>query len=192
MDASKALTGQDMGFTVRVDDIDAPEEAHDARFYIPGSQPGAEESTREMERLMRGSWVQRVLRGGRATHLYITGRGKYGRVTGTPYAGGRDIAGELVRSGGAISTSLSGGPYHAAEQVAISRGEGIWENPEYQAIPEARRRGIRPAFSPLKRYSTMSRSLDTAALHSLMVYARNPQMHAVRDQYAQNLYSRGF
>ena len=192
MNAAQTLTGENFGFSVRIDNIDAPETAHGSKMYLPGAQPGAKEATSKMAELMRGGFVRRVLAGGRATHLHITGKGKYGRITGTPYAGGRDIAGELVQSGGAISTAIYSHQYMAQEKSAMSAGRGMWEYPEYAAVPEARKRGIDPRLSPLKRYSQLSRSLDAAAMYSLMAYARNPQMHAVRDQSAQNLYVRGY
>lgn len=188
---AKTMTGQDFGFTLRVDNVDAPETGHGGGYYIPGVQKGGDEATDIMDRVMRGSTIQQALFGGRATHIQLRPMGKYGRYVGTPMAGGQDLAGELVRRGGAISSAMDGS-YLADERLAQASGGGIWKYPEYQAVPMARARGIRPAFSPLKRYSALGRSIDAQAMYSLMVYAQNPQLHGVRDQHAQNINVRSY
>lgn len=190
MNLTRTLTGQQFGFTVRIDNIDAPETAHGGGQYLPGAQRGADQATTLMDSLMRGSGIIQMLAGGRATHLAITGMGRYGRISATPYAGGKDIAGELVRYGGAVSTGTGDVSYVAQEELAAATNEGIWQYPEYQAVPEARRRGIYPNLAPLARYDTLTRDLNAQAMYSLMTYARNPQLHGIRDQHAQSMYVR--
>ena len=192
--SAKLLTGQDFGFKVRVEGVDAPEIAHpnEGPNYIPGSQPGSSEANQMMERIMGGGSVQRLLFGSRATHINISGLDVYGRTLGTPYAGASNLAGELVQSGGAVATSLRDNTFLAQENIARSSGRGLWKHPMYQAVPAARKRGIYPSIGPVMRYSRLTESLDAAAMQSLMTYARNPQMHGVRDQHAQGLYTRGY
>ena len=192
--AAKTLTGQDFGFEVRVEGVDAPEIAHPGYGpnYLPGSQPGGEEATKMMRRIMGGGSIQHALFGSRATHINIGGLDVYGRTLGTPYAGGSNLAGELVQSGGAVATSLRDNTFLAQENIARSSGRGLWKHPMYQAVPEARKRGIYPSIGPVMRYSRLTQSLDAAAMRSLMTYAQNPQMHGVRDQHAQGLYTRGY
>ena len=193
MNLVRTVSGQEMGFQVRVSGLDAPEVEHDYGANWTGSQRFGEEATGLMDQLMGGSAMQRLM-GGRATHIKLLPGETYGRYIGIPYAAGSDIGAELVRGGGAIALSMKGSPspYEGMEQVATSRGEGMWQYPEYAAIPEARRRNIRPIMSHLQKRTIMSSSLEAAATRSLMTYAMNPQMHGVRDQQAQNLYSRGY
>jgi endonuclease YncB( thermonuclease family) len=194
MNLSKTLTGQEGGFHVRIAGIDAPEVATpEFGDNLLGAQPGGEEATEKLRALMEGSPLQQIF-GGRATHIKLMPGRTFGRYVGVPMAGGKDIAGELVREGGAIALSVGGqeSPYFGQERLAAGYGIGMWQYPEYQGILEARRRGIRPIMSHLQKRTHLGRSLQTAATSSLMAYAANPQMHGVRDQYAQNLYVRGF
>lgn len=194
MNLAKTFTGQDFGFELRVADVDAPEVAHyDKDWNEVPAQPYAEESISLMSRLMGGNAWERIL-GGRATHIQLRAGDNYGRYVGVPYARGKNIAGELVRAGGAIATTSGWNPasFMPQQTLAYSSGAGMWQYPEYGGIIAAQRRGLEPVMYQLQRGAPMGRSLQTEATHSLMTYAANPQLHGVRDQYAQNMYVRGF
>jgi endonuclease YncB( thermonuclease family) len=193
MNLARTFTGDDMGFEIRVAGMDAPETYHgDAGNFLP-EQRYAQEATRAMEGLMRGNMMAQVM-GGRATHIRLKPGQTFGRYVGQPMAGSTDIAGELVRRGGAIALDYGAqqSPYRAAEAFASGTGAGMWQYPEYQGVLEAKRRGLDPMFSHVQKRTHIGRSLQTAATYSLMTYAQNPQLHGVRDQYAQNLYVRGY
>jgi len=191
----RTMTGHEGGFEVRIAGIDAPETQKNwsGPNSLTDGQPYADEAAEQLDELMRGRLTD-MITGGRATHIKLTPGATFGRYVGTPYAGGQDLAAELVRGGGAMALDYgkTQSPYTGMEDIAASGGRGMWQHQEYAGLRQAKERGIRPMMSHLQKRTQVGRSLDAAATYSLMAYAANPQMHGVRDQQAQNLYSRGY
>ena len=104
------------GETVRLHAVDAPE-------------AGQRCADGAGQRWACGQAATRALRGLAEGGLRCEGRDRdrYGRLVAKCFAGGRDVAETLVRSGAAFAYPRYGRDYVAAERAAAFAGRGVWQ-----------------------------------------------------------------
>jgi endonuclease YncB( thermonuclease family) len=127
------------GERVRLEGIDAPETGQTCARKTGAAWACGTEATLKLKRLIDRSDV--VCR--------PAGRDKYGRVLGWCSAGGRDLNGEMVRSGHAWAFVRYSTRYVTAEKEARRARAGIWQGEVEPAwVFRERRWGVAEASAP--------------------------------------------
>ncbi len=166
-----ALTSQ---VNVRLSGIDAPETDRGSQYSIP--QPGGVAAKQVAIEALRETDFLKL----------DTSQGmSYGRYVATPMANdGKDISRMIVAKGGAMAVSNR---YQGAEEMAMSAGQGIWREPFFWGMAEAKKRGLPIAFSQMSRIESVSTKLDIATAYSAGAWAHWGRSHyaGYRDQRAR-------
>lgn len=123
------------GESVRLHAIDAPEAGQRCTDAAGGTWACGTAATAALERLARGGLVCE----GRE-------RDRYGHLVAKCFAGGRDVAAALVRSGAAFAYPEYGRDYVDAEKEAVFAGRGVWRGGATR--PEVLRAGASDAEAP--------------------------------------------
>ena len=127
------------GARVRLEGIDAPEAGQTCARKGGRTWSCGTEATAQLKSLI----------GGREVACRSAGRDKYGRVLGWCAAGGRDLNGEMVRSGHAWAFVRYSTRYQAAETQARRAKAGIWQGEAEPAWAFRERRwGVAEAAAP--------------------------------------------
>ncbi len=111
------------GVRVRLEGIDAPEQAQTCKKADGGDWPCGHVATRAMQEMAEG----------RETVCRNHGLEKYGRTLGTCFVAGRNVNAELVKLGLAWAFVRYSSTYVAEEHAAHAAHLGIWQAPTMTA-----------------------------------------------------------
>lgn len=164
-----ALTPQ---IDVRIDGIDAPEVAH-GKYRVPQPQ-GVQARQIAIDTLQEADFLKLNAKAG-----------AYGRPVVTPMTDdGKDLARMIVARGAAMSFTDK---YQSAEETAMGAAQGIWQEPFFWGLAEAKKSGLPIAFSQMSKIETVSSKMEIAAAYSMGLWAQWGRSHysGFRDQRAQ-------